>query len=169
MANPHLQKCSGLNKNSQAMHSWQKFHLGGGKKVCLGVVYGAAKYYVKAGEDWIVPASLGAYPIFAAGGIDDKKKIAVSQFMIDEHDILVVEAMENLLKNQLLELIDEDYILELKEGLSEYSSVTLVEILTHLRDEYAPMDGVIYMELLAQFREPPDFDAPIDKYLRKQQ
>ena len=64
--------------------------------------------------------------------------------MIDEHDILVVEAMENLLKNQLLESIDEDYILELKEGLSEYSSVALVEILTHLRNEYAP-----YMELLA--------------------
>ena len=92
---------------------------------------------------------LGAYPIFAAGATDDEKKIAVSQFMIDEHDILVVEAMENFFKNQLLELIDEDYILELKEGLSEYSSVTLVEILTHLRDEYAPMDDIIYMELLA--------------------
>ena len=61
-----------------------KVSFGGWKKGCLGVVYGAAKYYVEAGEDWIVPASLGAYPIFAAGATDDEKKIAVSQFMIDK-------------------------------------------------------------------------------------
>ena len=116
-----------------------------------------------------MPATIGAYPTFVAGATDNENKIAVSQLMVTKHDILVVEAMENLLKNQLLEAIDKDYILELKEGLSKYSGVKLVAILKHLREEYAPMDDVIYIGLLEKFREPPDLDVPIDKYYRKQQ
>ena len=72
------------------------------------MVYNATKYYAEAGEDWIVPTAIGAFPTFAAGATDDEKKIAVSEFMVSEHDILVVEAMENLLKNQALEAINED-------------------------------------------------------------
>ena len=36
------------------------------------------------------------------------------EFILDKHDILVVQAVEELLKNQLIEAIDEDYILELR-------------------------------------------------------
>ena len=31
------------------------------------------------------------------------------------------------------------------------------------------MDDVVYKGLMMRFREPPDMDAPIDKYFQKQQ
>ena len=55
----------------------------------------------------------------------------------------------------------------MKEGRSGYSDVTLLQILKHLRTEYATMDDVVYKDLMKRFREPPDMDAPIDKYFRK--
>ena len=69
----------------------------------------------------------------------------------------------------MIEDIDEDYIPELKEGQSGYRGVTLLETLKHLRNGYATMDDVVYKGLMRRFREPPDMDAPIDKYFRKQQ
>ena len=71
-----------------------------------------------------------------------------------------------MLKNQVIEAIDEDYILELKEGRSGCSGITLLEILKHLRNEYATIDDVVYKGLMKRFREPPDMGALIDKYLR---
>jgi hypothetical protein len=41
----------------------------------------------------------------------------------------------------------EDYILEHREGLSEYSGVKLITILGHLRNQNAPLDKVICKEL----------------------
>ena len=47
--------------------------------------------------------------------------------------------------------------------------MTLLQILRHLRTEYATMDDVVYTDLMKRLREPPDMDAPIDRYFRKQQ
>ena len=88
--------------------------------------------------------------------------------MIEEYDIKIVQAMEGLLKNQLIAAVDEGFILELKKGLSGYSGSTLLQILTHLKTNYAAMDDSIYNELMARFREPPDLDQPIDVYFQKQ-
>ena len=147
-----------------------KVNFGGGKKGSLGVVYENTKFRIESGgTDWVVPAEQGAYPTFPANATDDEKKALISEFIRDEYDRKVVEAVEDLLKNQVIEAIDEDYILELKEGRSGYSGITLLAILKHLRSEYATMDDVVYKGLMKRFREPPDMDAPIDKYFRKQQ
>ena len=50
---------------------------------------------------------------------DDEKKLVISEFIRDEHGIEVVDAVRELLKIQLIEAIDEDYILELKQGIQE--------------------------------------------------
>ena len=147
-----------------------KVRFGGGKKGSLGVVYENAKFRIESGgTDWVVPAEQGSYPTFPDDATDDEKKGIISEFIQDEYDRQVVDAVEDLLKNQVIEAVDEDYILELKQGRSGYSGVTLIEILKHLRTEYATMDDVVYKDLMNNFREPPDMDAPIDKYFRKQQ
>ena len=116
-----------------------------------------------------MPATQGAFFTFPSGADDDTKKQIIAKFLKDEYDIQVVDTVEELLKNQLIEAIDEDYILELKEGISEYSGVSLLQILEHLKTEYAPMDDIVYGALMKRFREPPNMDAPIDKYFRKQE
>ena len=95
-----------------------KVHFRGGQRGCLGEVYTNAKYFTEAGVNWTVPVSQGAYPTFAAYATNDEKKLAISEFIRDEHSIKVVDAVRELLKNQFIEAIDEDYILELKQGKS---------------------------------------------------
>ena len=112
------------------------------------MVYKNAKFRVEAGEDWVVPASQGAFPTFPLGADDNTKRKLIAEFLKSEYDIQVVEVVEELLKNQLIEAVDEDYILELKEGISEYSGVSLLDILNHLRTEYAPMTDTVFKDLM---------------------
>ena len=82
-----------------------KVRFGGGKNRCLGIVYDNTKFRIESGGvDWEVPESQGAYPNFPADATDDEKKVIISDSILDEHDILVVEAMEELLKNQLIKV-----------------------------------------------------------------
>ena len=48
-----------------------------------------------------------------------EKKLAISEFIRDEHGIRVVDAVQELLKNKFIEAIDENYILKLKQGIHE--------------------------------------------------
>ena len=80
-----------------------------------------------------------------------------------------METVEELLKNQLIEAINEDYILKKKEGISGYHGRKLFELLQHLCSEYAPMDDLVYQQLMKRFRQAPGMDAPIDRYFRKQE
>ena len=69
-----------------------KVEFGGGKKGCLGVVYKNSKLRVEAGEDWVVPASQGAFPAFPLGANDDTKKKITAKFLKDEYDIQVIDS-----------------------------------------------------------------------------
>ena len=92
-----------------------KVRFGGGKKGCLGVVYENAVFRIESGDiNWEVPESQGACPTFHPNVTNDEKRAAISEFILNEHDILVVKAVEELLKNQLLEAVNEDYLVELK-------------------------------------------------------
>ena len=116
-----------------------------------------------------MPKSQGAFPSFPLGADDNIKRKLIAEFLQTEYDIQVVKTVEELLKNQLIEAVDEDYILELKEGISEYSGVSLLDILNHLRTEYGPMTDTVFKALMKRFREAPDMNLPIDKYFRKQE
>ena len=74
-----------------------KVHFGGGQRGCLGEVYTNAKYFTEAGVNWTVPVSQGAYPTFAAYATNDEKKLAISEFIRDEHGIKVVYAVREFL------------------------------------------------------------------------
>ena len=144
-----------------------KVRFGSGQKGCLGVIYSQMKFQVEAGVQWVVPKTQGAYPLLGVKPTNDEKKATISRFMMYKHNIIVVEAVKDLLKNMLTEDIDEDYIIEFKDGLSEYSGVKLITIIEHIRTEYASMDDVSYKELMDNFRDSPNMDAPINKYYRK--
>ena len=141
---------------------------GGGKRGCLGIVYSAAKFLAEAGEAWTVPNSQGAYPTFAPNATEDQKKKEISEFIEREKGIKTVEATEELLKGMFIEAIDEDYVVELKEGLREYDGVTLLELLDHVK-KYAKMDDEVHRLIILDFQKPPNMDLPIDKYFAKQE
>ena len=146
-----------------------KVHFGGGSRGCLGVVYTAAKYLTETGINWTAPPIQGAYPIFVTNATDKKKKLAISEFIREKHGITVVDAVQELLKNQFIEAIDEDYILKLKQRIQEWNGRTLLSLLTHVFTNYTIMDDLVYNETMKRSAEPPDMDLPISKYFIKQE
>ena len=55
----------------------------GGKNGHEGCVLRDATYVQRAGVSYVVPASKGAHPTFAAGATDDKK-IAIAEFILSK-------------------------------------------------------------------------------------
>jgi len=153
-----------LGRNALAI----KVPFGGGKKGCLGVVYSDAKFLAEAGQAWTVPATQGSYPTFPVGATDQEKKAIISKFMLHENGIKKVETVEELLKNMFLAAIDNDYVVELKQGISEYDGCTLRELLAHYK-KYGKMDDTVHSKIMETFREAPDLDVPVDKYFAKQE
>ena len=122
----------------------------------------------EAGQSWTVPATEGSYPTFAANASEDEKKREISAFIQREKGIKTVRAVEELLKNMFLESIDEDYVVELKDGLREYDGRTLRDLLGHVK-KYGKMDDAVHAKIMEDFRKAPNMDLPIDKYFAKQE
>ena len=144
-----------------------KVPFGGGNRGCLGSVYSAAKYLAEVGVVWDVPESEGAYPIFAAHATENDKKRTISAHIKREKGIKTATCCKRLLINQLMASVDNDYLLELKDGMREYQGRTLCELLTHLK-KYAKMDNVVHEHIMEEFRQARNMDLPINKYFAKQ-
>ena len=111
----------------------------------------------------------GAYPTFVANTKDYEKKLSILEFIRDERGIRVVDAVQNLFKNQFIKAIDKDFILELKQGIQEWNDYTLSDLLTHACTKYAAMDNLVYKTITRRLADPPNMDLSIDKYFTKQE
>ena len=104
-----------------------------------------------------VPIS-GAFPIFPNGATVAQKKKLISGFIKHKKDRKVVKTCEELLKGMLIEFINENFILELKEEMMDYDGVTLIKMLKHLCDKYAYQDVDFMEKILTKFEESPNID-----------
>lgn len=154
-----------LARNARAIKS----SFGGGKHGHEGLVLRPQTYLQRANAAFTVPASKGAYPTFIGGATDDKKKVAIAEFILSETDILKAETCDELLKNQLLDAVEEKYLRELRDRYSEYDDKSVLELLDHLFANYAKMDDPTINRNMERFNEPPDMDSPIDEYFSKQE
>ena len=77
--------------------------------------------------------------------------------------------VEELLKAQFLDAIDEDYIVEQKEYMREYDGIPLKKLLQHVKEKYAKMDDETHRKIMEEFEQAPDMSLPIDKYFAKQE
>ena len=90
-------------------------------------------------------------------------------FIIRERDIKAAKVTEDLLRNQLLNAVDEEYYLELKDSTFRYDRVPLHRILSHLFTNYGQLDEFLVSQNKATFNEPPDMTRPIDVYFERLQ
>ena len=154
-----------LSRNAMAI----KISLCGGRRGCLSLVLPPATYFQVAGTSAVTPLSQGPYPTFPPGATEQEKKQLIAEFITTEQDLLKLENTEELLKNQFLECIDEDFIRELHDPVSEYDDITLLELLDHVFANYGQMDDHLVNANKERFDEPPDMDSPLDKYFVKQE
>ena len=71
---------------------------------------------------------------------DTEKKREVAMFVLTKHNIKKAEVMQELLKNQFLEAVTEDYYLDLNAGILRYDGSTVYYLLTHVFSNYAKLD-----------------------------
>ena len=69
------------------------------------------------------------YPTFSSGATDAEKKREVAEFINRKTHIKLSELVEDLLKNQLLKAISEEYYMELRQGVLQYDGVSTSELL----------------------------------------
>ena len=123
----------------------------------------------RAGVSFVVPASKGAYPTFAAGTTKDEKKIMIAEVIVSEQDILKAEVCGNLLKNQFLDAVEDKYLREMWGRYSKHDDKTVLELLDHLFTNYAKLDDPVINRNMECFNETLDMDLPIDAHFSKQE
>ena len=149
-----------------------KVSFGGGKLGTVGIIYKDELYKKESGGiSFIVPASEGAYPDFTGLTTNDQKKQKISQFEKTEEDILITEAVMRISRNMLLQAVEHQFLLELKEGMAMWDNSTVIELLEHLFTEYGEMSTTEINQNKKRFQEEPILSQPaaLDIYYHKQQ
>ena len=154
-----------LYRNALAVKS----PFGGAKHGHLGIVMKDVLYSTEAGVAWTVPTTAGVYPAFPPTATETEKKQMVAAFIRDEKGIVTAELVEELLRNLVLDSVDEEYYMELKHSIFGYDRVTVAELLDHLFANYAKIDDNTLQANKDRFAEPPDLSKPIDVYFHKQE
>ena len=139
-----------------------KSTFGGNKHGHLGSVQRPAVYHTEAGQAWKIPTSGGMYPTFSVGATNEEKKREVTEFINRETHIKIAESVEELLKNQLLKAVSEEYYMELRQGVLQYNSMSTSELLEHIFSNYVRIDDALIIKNKREFEAPPNLSHPIN-------
>ena len=147
-----------------------KSPFGGGKHGHKGACTAPLTYTIETGgAAWTVPATKGIFPAYPLGATDDQKRVIIAEFVRDETGIRTAEVTINLLRNQLLQAVDEEYYMELYDDVFRYDRVQPADFLNHILTCYAELDDEMLEKNKKEFEEPPDMSKPLDVYFRKQE
>jgi hypothetical protein len=80
-----------------------------------------------------------------------------------------MDAVQELLKNQVIKAVVKNYIPELNQEIQDWNDHTFLNLLTRVRPNYAIMDKIVYNNIMKSFVEPPAIDLPIEKYFITQE
>ena len=123
-----------------------KSTFGGKKHGHLGSLQRPAVYHTEAGQAWTIPSSGGMYPTFSVEANDDEKKREVVEFINRKTHIKIAKLVKELLKNQLLKAVSEEYIMELREGVLQYDDVSTSELLERIFPNYVRIDDTLIIK-----------------------
>ena len=147
-----------------------KSPFGGGNHGHMGAVMESMTYTIETnGATWNVPATSGMFPTFPPNASDALKKRRIAEFVHDETGIKTNKCTTNLLRNQLLEAVDEEYYMELYDNIFRYDRIEPADFLSHILKYYAVIDDDVLEDNKKEFEQPPDMSQPIDLYFRKQE
>ena len=125
--------------------------LGGGGHGHAGIVMDPAQYLLVAGVAFVNPANPGTYPAGvpnnAAQGVRARAE-ADHKELVKEYETFqrVVQATKDI----ILEIVDNEYLLEIKDKILGFLNQTPTDILTHLRNRGGALDFVDTKTLLAE-------------------
>ena len=148
------------NQNALAIES----PFGGGQHGHWGTIVDVAIFEISAGVEWAVPTSGGASPTFAKGALDDDKKLAIAEFIVNKKGIKTSTVVERLISKQVRDVIDPEYYMELRHPIFQYSKVATLKTINHILTHYVIVNDQLMEENAATFAEPPYLSKPINVY-----
>jgi hypothetical protein len=114
--------------------------LGGGLQGHAGLVNSDADYAIfTPGTPFIVPANPGVYPLGVIPAAQQGQKEAEHKALVETQFQMCIGASKRL-KDLILQAVDEDFLLELRDEGIAYLNVTLLQMITHLHDRWGTMD-----------------------------
>ena len=82
---------------------------------------------------------------------DNEKRIIIAEFVRDKTGIKTANVTINLLRNQLLEAVDEEYYIELYNDVFRYNCVSSATFLNHILKCYTELDNkTLHLKLKKQ-------------------
>ena len=166
MGQPTNQDLDLLDEELTAIASSFPSELGGGAHGHAGLVKSAADYAVFApATPFNVPANPGHYP----GGPIPAAQRAQREA---EHKALVTQFQTCMgvikgLKDLILQAVEEDFLLELRDQITAYLNVTPLVMLTHLCNRWGTIDFVDITTLMNECDSPWNAAEVPTKYFNR--
>jgi len=119
-------------------------------------------------KKWEVPKSKGLLPYFPAGISDEEKRNIASEHAQVEEYILRADKVQDLLRTQLTKTVNDDYLCDIKDEITDYDGYALHQLYDHLFENYGKLGMAERQEIMDRFRTPPDLSKAINVYYAKQ-
>lgn len=103
------------------------------------LVLGQVEYTARAGEPFLAPTNPGIPPVPAADATTRQMMIDAVNYKAAKEEWQTYTTTNSILMTQLIACIDEKYYASLIDRITGVSLFSLFEILTHLRNIYAPL------------------------------
>ena len=163
---PTTKDLNHLEEELTAIVSSFPSELGGGAHGHVGLIKSATDYALFApAAPFFVPANPGHYPQGPIPGVQRAQREA-------EHKALIVQfqtctGVAKGLKDLILQAVDEDFILELRDESIAYLNVTPIQMLTHLQNCWGSMDFTDITALMAECDSPWNAAEVPTKYFNR--
>ena len=142
--------------------------LGGGQHGHVGILMKDTLYHTLSATPYVTPIDPGA----SAQNIPAAASVALRQQLRDEH----VEQqriyqnhinMDDALKTQLIDAVDEPYISELRNKYTGFMGITTRDMVDHLLDRYGKITPADLKDNERRMNEPLDGSQPIDIFFKR--
>ena len=118
---------------------------------------------------WAVPESEGLLPVFEEGLTEKQKRHLAAKHNQREEYILRAEKVEDLLRTQLVKWIDDDYICDLRDDITDYDEYSLHQLYDHLFKQFGQLGIKERKKTMEKFHREPDWTRHINSYFARQQ
>jgi hypothetical protein len=121
--------------NARAIHSTR----GGGANGYLAICMTDAIYLARAGQAFIIPVHPGPQPVHAAAATVAQITATNREWDQELLDFNIYHAVTETIRKQILEAVNPTFYDVLEDDTFGYADVTILNLLTHIQDEYGTM------------------------------
>ena len=123
-----------------------------------------SEYLLHAGMAFIIPFNLDVHPVVAPGATDAQIAHAKREHEESTREFRLFKAVDNALKNQLVNAIDDIYIKDLRDRVTGFATLSLRDILQYLYQTYGSVTPAHLTANDERFRAPYDGSTDLEAY-----